>query len=226
MNGVHDLGGMHNLGPIAPVAGEPLFHHEWERRAFAVTLAAGFLGEWNIDQSRFARERMPPAEYLASGYYEKWIHGLELLLIERGLVTEEELASGRSRPGMSVHGHPRRVPAAAVVPLLTKGSSARLPDTVPARFRPGARVRTRNDHPTGHTRLPRYARGRSGVVVIDHGVFIFADSHAMGLGKIPQRLYCVSFSAQELWGPRARPTDTVRLDLWDDHLDAEEVGQP
>jgi len=91
MNGIHDLGGMHGLGPIAPEPDEPVFHAEWERRAFAITLAAGFLGQWNIDQSRYAREQMPPADYLATGYYEHWLFGLERLLAERGLVSREEI---------------------------------------------------------------------------------------------------------------------------------------
>jgi nitrile hydratase subunit beta len=91
MNGVHDLGGMHGMGPIVREPDEPVFHHEWERRAFAITLAAGFLGEWNIDMGRYAREQMPPAEYLATTYYEHWLFGLEQLLVERGLLSREEI---------------------------------------------------------------------------------------------------------------------------------------
>ena len=91
MNGIHDLGGMHGFGPVDPERDEPVFHHEWERRAFAVTMAAGFLGEWNIDMSRYAREQMPPAEYLATTYYEHWLFGLEQLLVERGLLTRAEI---------------------------------------------------------------------------------------------------------------------------------------
>lgn len=92
MNGAHDLGGMHGLGPVDPEKDEPVFHEEWERRCFAITLAAGFLGQWNIDMSRYARERMHPAEYLRTSYYEHWLHGLELLLVEQGLLTEDEIA--------------------------------------------------------------------------------------------------------------------------------------
>jgi len=93
MNGIHDLGGMHGLGPIEPEADEPVFHHGWERRAFALTLAAGAGGAWNIDMGRFARECMPPAEYLATGYYEHWLYGLERLLVEQGIVTRDEIAA-------------------------------------------------------------------------------------------------------------------------------------
>jgi len=91
VNGVHDMGGMHGFGPVVAEADEPVFHAEWERRAFALTLAAGFLGEWNIDMSRWAREQMPPARYLAASYYEHWLWGLEHLLVERGLLTREEI---------------------------------------------------------------------------------------------------------------------------------------
>lgn len=91
MNGVHDMGGMHGLGPVVREENEPVFHHEWERRAFALTLAAGFLGAWNLDMTRYAREQMPPAEYLASSYYEHWLWGLERLLVGHGLVTREEI---------------------------------------------------------------------------------------------------------------------------------------
>ena len=93
MNGAHDLGGMHGLGPIDPEKDEPVFHAEWQRRCFAITLAAGFLGQWNIDMGRYARERMHPAEYLSTSYYEHWLHGLQLLLVEKGLLTEEEIAA-------------------------------------------------------------------------------------------------------------------------------------
>jgi nitrile hydratase len=221
MNGVHDMGGMHGLGPIEVEPDEPWFHHEWERRAFALTLAAGFLGEWNIDMSRYARERIPGPDYLASTYYEKWLWGLERLLVEKGLVPQAELDARRrdaAAPALRT-GHPRRLAAANVRAMLVKGGSARAQQEIAPRFKPGDRVVARNAHPTGHTRLPRYARGRAGTVDRDHGVFIFADAHAMGLGQKPQHLYSVRFSAQALWGPEARPRDAVYVDLWDDHLE-------
>ncbi len=216
MNGVHDMGGMHGMGPIEHEANEPVFHHEWERRAFAITMAAGFLGDWNIDLSRYARERMPAAEYLAASYYERWLWGLELLLVETGLATKAEVETGRAR-GRSAGKRVLR--AADVGRVLLKGGPARLADKVAPRFKPGDRVVGRNVNPTGHTRLPRYARGRHGVIDRDHGVFIFADASAMGLGPKPQHLYSVRFTAQELWGPEASPRDVVYLDLWDSHLD-------
>lgn len=213
------MGGMHGMGPVDPERDEPVFHHEWERRVFALNVASGFLGRWNIDMSRYAREQQPPAEYLATTYYEHWLFGLRRLLVEKGLVSDEELRTGRAAgpaPGV------RPLAPGDVDRALRNRRAARMDDDVPARFKPGQAVRARTINPTGHTRLPRYARGRRGVVDRDHGVFIFADAHAMGAGKIPQHVYSVRFTARELWGPEASPRDAVYVDLWDDHLDAGE----
>ena len=106
-----------------------------------------------------------------------------------------------------------------VAEVLRRGAGFRMDVDVAARFKPGDRVRARNIHPLGHTRLPRYARGRVGVIEGDHGVFVFADASGAGLGKIPQHVYSVRFTAQELWGPDASPRDSIHIDLWDDHLD-------
>lgn len=225
MNGVHDMGGMEGLGALEIEPDEPWFHHEWERRVLALTLATGFLGEWNIDMSRHARERMPGADYLAATYYEKWLAGLERLLVERRLVSQAELDARRDGADAPVEriAHPRVLAAANVERLLKKGGTARVDagakDHAPARFVAGDRVLARNINPTGHTRLPRYARGRAGVVDRDHGVFVFADTHAMGLGPQPQHLYSVRFAARELWGVDAGERDAVYVDLWDTHLE-------
>jgi nitrile hydratase len=223
MNGVHDMGGMHGMGPILREENEPVFHHEWERRAFALTLAAAFLGEWNIDMGRHSRERMPPARYLAASYYEKWLYGLELLLVERGLVTREEIVAGRPRgggPEIKEEIKERKVlKAEDVEPALKTPRGFRLSDEIPPRFKQGDHVLARNNHPEGHTRLPRYARGKRGIIDRDHGVFIFADANAMSLGKKPQHLYSVRFAATELWGPAASSRDSINIDLWNDHLD-------
>jgi nitrile hydratase beta subunit len=221
MNGAHDLGGMEGFGPVLIEAIEPVFHHDWERRAFAMTLAVGFLGHWNIDQSRFAREGMAPAEYLATGYYEHWLFGLQRLLDDRNLVTQAELAARQEDPGSPAVpitvGHP--VMAAEVQAALRKSRAAKADEDVAPRFRAGDQVATRNINPVGHTRLPRYARGRRGVVAVDHGVWVFPDSAGNGLGRKPQHCYSVRFEARELWGNEAAPGDAVYVDLWDDHLE-------
>lgn len=216
MNGAHDLGGMHGFGPVEIEKGEPVFHDHWEKRMFALTLASGFHGRWNIDMSRYAREQMPPAEYLATTYYEHWLFGVEKLLVEQQLLTANELKTGRVE---SNTGEVHTLQASNVEPMLRRRRAARLDDDVPPRFRAGERVVARNTHPIGHTRLPRYARGRRGVIDRDHGVFIFADTHAMSRDKKPQHCYSVRFTARELWGSEASARDSVIVDLWDDHLD-------
>jgi len=219
MNGVHDMGGTHGFGPVEPEVNEPVFHQEWERRAFALTLAMGAWRRWNIDMGRFSRERMPPVEYLAASYYERWLWGLETLLVEQGFVTREELARPADRPPAGARPRPEALTAAGVPRMLRNRRAARLDDPVPPKFEAGDRVVARNVNPVGHTRLPRYVRGRRGVIDRDHGVFIFPDTHAAGLGQKPQHVYSVRFAARELWGPAAPAHDAVYADLWDDYLD-------
>lgn len=224
MNGVHDMGGMHGMGPVIIETDEPVFHHEWERRAFALTLAAGFLGRWNIDMSRHARELMPPAEYLATSYYEHWLWGLERLLVDTGLLTPEQVRATRqgrhpSREGGASAADVRTLRATDVPRALSNRRAARLDDDVPPRFKAGDRVRARTMNPVGHTRLPRYVRGRRGVIDRDHGVFIFPDAHAAGLGKRPQHCYSVRFEARELWGPEAPARDAVYVDCFEAYLE-------
>jgi nitrile hydratase subunit beta len=228
MNGAHDLGGMHGFGPVVAEPDEPVFHTAWERRAFGLTLAMGAWRRWNLDMSRFAREQMPPAEYLATSYYEHWLFGLERLLVEKGFLSPEELARvqrGEPAPRSELaQVQPAQVKEGALRPagvpgMLRNRRAARLDDPVPPKFQVGQAVLTRNMHPPGHTRVPRYIRGRRGVVAIDHGVFIFPDTHAAGEGTKPQHVYSVRFAAQELWGPDASARDSVYVDLWDDYLE-------
>lgn len=215
MNGAHDLGGMHGFGPVEIETDEPVFHTQWEKRMFALTLASGFHGKWNIDMSRYAREQMPPAEYLATTYYEHWLFGLQKLLVEQELVTAKELQTGHADSKSEIPA----VQASEVEPRLRERRAARLDDDVPPRFQAGDRVVAHNINPAGHTRLPRYVRGRRGVIDRDHGVFIFADTHAMNRDKKPQHCYSVRFTARDLWGPGTSARDSVFVDLWDDHLD-------
>jgi len=216
MNGVHDLGGMHGMGPVEIEKDEPVFHAEWEARTYALTIACGSHRKWNIDVSRHSRERMPPADYLAATYYERWLFGLRTLLVEQGLVTARELETGRAEGQADPAGVLR---AHQVENFLANRIRARVDVEAAPRFRAGQSVVARNIHPSGHTRLPRYARGRRGVIDRDYGVFIFPDTNAMTRDKKPQHLYGVRFSARELWGAAASTRDSVYVNLWDDHLD-------
>ena len=217
MNGAHDMGGMHGLGPIAPEADEPLFHAPWEARVLAMNLAVGAWGRWNIDTSRHARERIPGPEYLRMSYYEKWLAGLVELMMSTGLVTHDEIESGIPAPDQA-----RLSPALTadrVAASLAAGGPATRDAPAPRRFAIGDSVRARNINPTGHTRLPRYVRGRIGVIERDHGAHVFPDANAHGQGEQPDRLYGVRFTARELWGEAAGARDSVHLDLWDAYLD-------
>jgi nitrile hydratase subunit beta len=215
MNGAQDLGGQMGFGPVAPERNEPVFHADWERRALGVTLAAGAMGHWTIDESRHARESLHPADYYASSYYEIWIKALEVLLQRHGFVAAEELSeAGRLVKGTT----PGRVLEAADVPrALARACSRPVPEA--ALYGTGDRVRTRNFHPTGHTRLPRYARARTGVIEAVRGGFVFPDTNAHGRGENPEWLYTVVFDAAEIWGEGSDPSLTISIDAWESYLE-------
>ena len=217
MNGAHDLGGVMGFGPIAAEKDEPVFHAEWEKRALAITVAAGALGEWSLDASRHARESRHPVDYLTSSYYELWVKGLERLLAARGLLSAEEIAGGRALAAPK----PTRPPLAkhAVAGALAAGTPYDRPATASARFVVGDRVRALNLNPAGHTRLPRYVRGKSGRIERVHGVFVFPDASAHGLGERPQWLYGVRFDAGELWGADNAAGAVVFVDAWEGYLE-------
>jgi nitrile hydratase len=166
---------------------------------------------------------MPPAEYLATGYYEHWLWGLEWLLERHGFLARADL-DRRARGGAAPERDSASPLAGALRPegvprLLRNRRAARLDDPVPPKFKAGDAVVARNVNPAGHTRIPRYVRGRRGSIDRDHGVFIFPDTHAAGLGRKPQHVYSVRFAARELWGPDGHARDAVYVDLWDDYLD-------
>lgn len=217
MDGVHDMGGMHGMGTVTPEENEPVFHAEWEKRMFAMNNAISALGIRNIDESRYARERMNPGAYLSSSYYEIWLDGLTRILSEKGLISEEEL-SGALAPRPVSTPKPA-MKAADVDAIMSKGGNFRAETGKPARFKVGDRVRARNIHPQGHTRLPRYARGRVGEIVANYGPHVFPDASAAGRAD-PQPLYNVKFASTELWGPDGTEGDFMYIDLWDDYLDA------
>jgi len=208
MNSIHDMGGMDGFGPIAREADEPVFHTEWERRMFALSFGIAAAVPSDDDHFRQEIESIPPATYLKSSYYELWFLANIAMLRQQG-VLDAAKPEGLNPP----------LTVAQVWPAIEGGSSTRMPaDGIVARFAVGDAVTARNIHPTGHTRLPRYARGKSGIILARHGVFRFADSNARDAGPCPQHVYAVAFTAAALWG-EGHGKDTVCLDLWEDYLD-------
>lgn len=216
MDGVHDLGGMEGFGPLTIDSGEAPFHHDWEGRVMAMRLLMSFWGTWNTDSGRHSIERLPPTDYLTMTYYEKWLASLVNLGVGTGLVTRDEVASGEADSDSEpADGAPDAPTVRRFLP--TGGPTVRAIDAAP-RFEVGDQVRTAEHMHSGHTRLPRYARGRVGEITRRHGAHVFPDSHAAGAGEQPQHLYTVRFSARELWGAAARRDDAVSLDLWESYL--------
>jgi nitrile hydratase beta subunit len=213
MNGVHDMGGMHGFGPVEPEPNEPVFHAPWEGRLFAIRGQAGRFGG-NIDLRRSLIEQLPPARYLEATYYERWLDSTLSYCELLGLISARERVA-IDRGHLEQDANRRRVEAA---PPPTHADYARHLDTAPL-FSVGDAARARNIHPRGHTRLPRYARGKRGIVIADHGGFVFPDSNALMQGECPARLYTVRFTARELWGAGAHVADTVSLDLWEAYLE-------
>lgn len=217
MEGAHDMGGVPWSGPVHPEPNEPPFHAEWERRAFAITLAMATPGGWNIDMSRFARENRPPADYLSKSYYEIWLAGLERLMLERRLITEDEIAAGKSlHPAKPVE---RILTADSVEATLRRGGPTEREPARPAVFASGDEVRARMINPPTHTRLPRYVRGHVGRIERVVGCHVYPDSNAMGAGEDPQWLYTVTFEGSELWPDAPDPNLMVSVDAWEPYLE-------
>ena len=217
MNGVHDMGGMHGLGPVQYERNEPVFHAPWEGRAFALDLAASAWRKWSLDAFRHQIELLPATDYLRMSYYQKWLAAVSALLVQSGLVTSAEMDSGQPAPGSYKATPP--LTASQVPGMLRSGALASRSVSVQPNFKAGQRVRARNINPVGHTRLPRYARGKLGIVDRDHGVYVLPDATAHSTDENPQHVYSVRFTARERWGDHASPRDSVYLDLWDDYLE-------
>jgi nitrile hydratase subunit beta len=218
MNGVHDMGGLQNMGPVKPEKDEPVFHAPWEGRVFGINASLRAFGKWNLDTWRYQIELLPPVDYLRMTYYERWLRINEQLLVKHGLVTPQELESGTPDPGSA-----RALPALTAAAAAARGLNRSIPSShdpeVAPRFEVGQQVRVHNTNPTGHTRLPRYARGKTGTITLDHGVYSFPDTNAQFQGEKRQHVYSVRFSARELWGEQASVRDSVHLDMWDDYLE-------
>jgi nitrile hydratase beta subunit len=206
MNGVHDMGGMDGFGAIPIEQDEPVFHADWEARMYAIAMTLGREFR-NVDEFRHAIERIPAPVYLDSSYYERWLNAMMTLPVEKKKISRDELLARGADPV---------VPAQPANHF--RGDSPAVRRRRP-RFHQGDHVVARNLNPTGHTRLPRYVRGKRGVIHRDWGIYVFADSNAHHGGDRAQHVYSVSFQARELWGKDAPPRDSLRIDLWEDYLE-------
>lgn len=217
MEGAQDMGGVGGFGPVQPEPNEPVFHAEWERRAFALTLAMAMPGGWNIDMARFAREDRPHQDYLGKSYYQIWLAGLERLMQQRDLASADEIEAGHARhPAKPVA---RTLSAEGVAAMLHRGGPTERAAGRPASFAVGDLVRAKTLSPPTHTRLPRYVRGHVGVVERVHGAHVFPDSNAHGAGENPQWLYTVAFAGGELWGDDAEPSLKISIDAFEPYLE-------
>ncbi|MFN2375073.1 MAG: nitrile hydratase subunit beta [Candidatus Binatia bacterium] len=208
MDGIHDLGGVNGFGAVEIEKGEPVFHEPWEGLAFAMNfLGVAVLRAYNVDEYRHAIERMEPAHYLAAGYYERVLTGVASLLVERGVVAHGELES-RAGGRFPLSGPVAPSPMAGLSPEPS------------ARFGVGDRVLVRDIHPAGHTRVPRYCRGKRGVVVHVAPAFPFPDVSAHLGEHRPEHTYHVEFAGHELWAGADAGAETVVVDLWDAYLEA------
>ena len=216
MNSVHDMGGMHGFGPVLPEPNEPVFHAPWEGRVLAMHRAMGYTKAWSLDDSRYAQEQLPPVDYLAASYYQRWTLGMMHNLTRLGLVSEQEVRAGHA---LEAAAAPLRVMHAADISSACVRGKASRPTATTPKFQAGDAVRTQRSSPKTHTRLPRYARGCVGVIETVHGCHVFPDSNASGAGENPQWLYTVVFSARTLFGDRADPMHKVSIEAFEPYLE-------
>lgn len=226
MDGVHDLGGLEGLGPVNPTkeGEEPNFYSEWEKAVFAMLVPA-LLAGINLDEFRHGIEKLHPVDYLSSRYYEHWLHTIEHGLLEKGVISAEELEQ-RTRhylenPDAPLPQRDDPEQVKMLLDVLHAGASTRMETSEPPRFKPGDTVEVRNDHPSGHTRAARYVRGHRGVVARVYDSFVFPDTNARRAGENPCHVYSVRFNAADIWGGQtSEPNEAIYFDLWEPYLEA------
>ena len=216
MDGIHDMGGRHGYGPVKVTTAEPPFPEEWQGRMFGIVRAIKRPPSWNIDKFRYTREQIPPIEYLTRTYFDQWYMSYAAMLLGSGVVTLQELATGRSAAAGPDLGQPMTAPEVAKARTVAARFD-RPYDRAPA-FSVGARVRARADAPVTHTRLPGYARGRPGTVIAHHGAHVLPDASAIG-PEVASPLYAVAFRIGDLFAEQKDSPDMVNLDLWEAHLE-------
>src|SRR6266851_4007105 len=228
MNGVHDLGGMDGFGPVHRERDEPVFHEPWEGRVFGMTMLGAGVPPSPIDALRHRMERIDPVQYLGSSYFERWLAAMEDVLLETGTLSREEIEAKvrqfASEPDLQMPRHENPELAEKMTSVFRRGNPVTRKIRQRPRFILGEKIVTRNLNPHGHTRLPRYARGKRGTVVLHHGAHVFPDTNAHGLGENPQHLYTVRIAARELWGDSAESNESVLVDLWESYLEKDKTA--
>jgi len=223
MNGVHDIGGTDGFGVVRPELNEPVFHERWESRVFAMNIIGAGRPPSPIDAARHRLERLDPIRYLTSSYYERWLAAVENAILEAGTLTRDEIEAKiqefAADPSLAIPRREDPAFAEGMRSALRAGQPVARQIRQKPRFAVGDRIMTRNLNPHGHTRLPRYARGKRGVVTHHHGAHVFPDTNAHGLGENPQHLYSVRLLARELWGDGAESNESVFIDLWESYLE-------
>jgi nitrile hydratase len=206
VDGIHDLGGMQGFGTVDHSPAEPVFHERWEAVARALLVLVADAVQASDGEFRHSIERMDPGHYLTSGYYEHWLTAAATLAAEHGLVTASELEDAA--------GGPFPLSGAVTAPPVPDAG----PDVTEPRFSAGDEVRVREWHPPGHTRCPRYVRGKRGTVTRVDGVYSVPDVEAHGPARRREPTYSVRFDADELWRD-GQAGAFVHVDLWDSYLE-------
>ena|GEM_PF-9360 len=228
MNGVHDIGGMDGFGAVHLETDEPVFHEPWESRVFGMFVTGAGLPPAPLDAGRHRLERLDPLKYLGSSYYERWLAVMEGALIEAGTLKPEEIEARihqfAADPALPMPRRDDPARADGLANVLRAGRPVTRKLRQKPRFTMGDKIVTRNLNPHGHTRLPRYTRGKRGVIVAHHGTHVFPDTNAHGLGENPQHLYTVRIAMRELWGDNAEPNESVLIDFWESYLEKDKTA--
>jgi len=220
MDGIHDVGGMDGFGDLPPDEPDDAspFHEEWEGRVYALFVAGLASGAFDLDEFRAALERHDPQFYLEASYYERWLAGIESLLVAAGVVDPAEL-DARTAAFESGDAELSDASGPSLDELTDSVADVYRTEreTVSPAFEPGDAVRVRKRHPAGHTRCPRYVRGATGVVAAHRGTHVLPDASARGEERA-EPLYNVRFDAADLWGADHTDADAVRIELWEGYL--------
>jgi nitrile hydratase len=216
MDGTHDLGGRQGFGPVGADEPEEPFHADWEARMFGMARTMKRPSTWNIDWWRHSRELIDPADYLLRPYFDQWMQAYAALLVDDGLATVEELASGHAQTRSHALGQP--ITGAEAAKLVHRPSRYDRPLNRAPLYQVGQGVRAKALGTTGHTRLPGYARGRAGRIVQLRGSHVLPDASARGQ-EVAEPLYTIAFAAAELWPEAVGSKDEVMIDLWESYLE-------